>query len=484
LLTIGDGLVSQIPALVISTGAAMLVTRAASNDTLGTEVGRQVFLRARPMMMTGGILAALALVPGLPFLPFLLLGGAMGGVGLLVQSRHLEEKAEAQEKAGLALAAAGGGGRAKGALPASEKEKAKKIPPMSAVDLEIGFGLVPLVDAKQGGKLIERIGLVRGQLAEELGFVLPPVNVRDNMRLKNTEYCIRIRGVETVRGTVRPGFWMAICPPGGAKLEGFATVKEPAFGFDACWIPEDKKEQAETRGLTVVDCASVVTTHLAEIAKRHAADIVSRQDVSDMIDQLKESHPSVVQELIPNKFPIGGVHRVLQRLLRERVSVRDLSLVMECITDHVARTQDPGLLAEFCRKELGPHICLNYQAADGTLSALGLHPDAEALIKKSTRREANELGMLIMEPVQARALLDSLRTSLETARKNGHEPLVLCSPLVRPQFRYLIEHDFSGTAVLSFAEVPDSVSVNMVGMIQAPAVAPSKAEGILQEVQA
>ncbi len=474
LLTIGDGLVTQIPALIISTSAGMIVTRAASDRTLGMEVGSQLFMRAKPMMITGCLLGSTALLPGMPFVPFMLLGAVVGATGYGVMKSGLETKVKDQATQQKVVGAGKEGGK-QGLLTGGEK----KIPGISLVDLEIGFGLVQFVDNREGGKLIDRIAMVRGQLAEELGMILPPVNVRDNIKLKNTEYSIRIRGLEVARGFVRPGQWLAINPGNAPAMEGLLPVKEPAFGFDAYWLPSEKKDFAEGKGYTVVDCTSVITTHLAEMAKRAAADILTRQDVSNMIDQVKETAPSVVQELVPAKFPVGGIHRVLQRLLAERVSIRDLPLILESISDHIARTQDPVLLSEFCRKALGGHICLSYVGADGTMAGLSVHPNLETLVKKSVRREGNDAGMLIMDPSLAKAIVDIIKTTVQSARSQGLEPAILCSPIIRVHLRHLIEHELSSTPVISFAEVPDAVSVNMIGFVQAPAIQEAKA--ILQE---
>ncbi len=464
ILTVGDGLVAQVPALIISTAAGVLVTRAASNETMGAEISTQLFFKPKPLMLTGGILTAIAFVPGLPFLPFLALGGTIGGMGIAMKKNapEQEQEKESESKAGMGKLP---GGKAAGALPPAAS---KVVPSISPVDLEIGFGLVSLVDSKQGGKLIDRIGVVRGQLAEELGFVLPPVNVRDNIKLKNNEYCIRIRGLEIARDSVKPGFLMAINPGGEEKLEGCTAVTEPTFGFQAYWIPEEKRSLAESKGMTVVDAASVVTTHLTEEAKRHAADLISRQDVSDMIDRCKETHPSVVQELIPAKLSIGGVHRVLQGLLEERVSIRNLPLILETISDQAGRTQDTGLLVEFSRRELGGHICHSHLAQDGSLPAVGIHPDLQTILKKGTHREGSEVGSLILDPRVAQGIVESIRQAIEPLAGKGMEPVLLCSPVVRPQLRHLTRHKFRELAVISFAEVPDSIRVEMLGIVAAP----------------
>jgi flagellar biosynthesis protein FlhA len=479
ILTVGDGLVAQIPAIIISTAAGMLVTRAAAEENLASEVGKQLFLRPKQLMITGGVLATLALIPGLPFAPFMIMGTTLGGLGLkLRSSKTLLEQQEKERSLTTQSTALKGAGRkgleagkeagGKAAPAPSSATNLKSILTVSPMDLEIGFGLVPLVDKNQGGRLIERISNVRTQMAEELGIILPPVNVRDNVNLKNNEYLIKIRGLEVTRGFVKPGSLLAIDPGGEVKMEGFQPVREPAFGFVAYWIPESKKESCEAKGLTVVDCSSVITTHLASIVKRHAADLLTRQDVNDLIEQAKETHSAVVAELIPNKMSVGSVHRVLQGLLKEKVSIRDLPIILETLADNASRTQEVLLLVELCRRALGGLITKDYLMPDGTLKAIGLHPNLESFLKKSSHKEGSVIGSLTIDPAVAREILNELKVQIETARRGGIEPIILCSPGVRPYVRQLTMHEFKDTGVLSFAEVPDTIQVDVISMLPVP----------------
>ena len=478
ILTIGDGLVSQIPALIISTAAGIIVTRAASDDGLGEQLAKQLLVRPKQMMLTGVILGSITLVPGMPVIPFLLLGGALGGLGYSLQRKGVgAEKTDKKTADGKALPKGKGGapgavgagadaGQAKGVLPpGSDYSSVLAVSPM---DLEIGFGLIPLVDRQQGGRLIERISNVRMQMAEELGIVLPPVNVRDNVDLRNTEYLIKIRGLEVARDAVHPGSLMAIDPSGELRMEGFRAAREPAFGFVAYWIPESKRELAESRGFTVVDCASVVTTHLAAVVKRHAADILTRQDVSNMIDQVKQGNPAVVQELIPAKMNIGSIHRVLQGLLQERVSIRDMVVILETLADHASKTNETALLVELCRRSLGGHIAQGYVMPDGHMKAIGMHPKLEETIRQHSRKEGIAFGPLIMDPAVAQQVLKHVHDAVNEAKNNGMEPVLVCSPSIRPEVRQLIQHDLPDTAVLSFAEIPDNIPVDMLSLISLP----------------
>lgn len=470
LLTIGDGLVQQIPALIVSTAAGIMVTRAAASENLASEVTRQLFLRPRQLMTAGGILGLIAFVPGMPFIPFMALASTMGGLGYALRNRPVQTPEQESPESGE------GEGQSRRILDARHKPDAlpahaaglKSVLAVSPMDVEIGFGLVSLVDRNQGGKLIERIGNIRTQLVEELGLILPPVNVRDNVNLKNNDYDIKIRGLEAARGSVKPGSLLAIDPSGEVKLEGYLPVKEPAFGFQAFWIPEGKRDIAETKGLTLVDCTNVITTHLLTVAKSHAADILTRQDTSVLLDNLKESHPAVIQELIPNKMSIGGVHRVLQGLLKEKVSIRDMAIIVETLADNAPKTQDVALLVEQCRRALGAQITRNHLAPDGSLKSLGLHPDLETMIKKATHREGSSIGALTLHPFVIRDLLQKTGEAVQSARARGFEPVILCSPTVRPLMRQLVVHSLRDMGVLSFTEVPDSVQVEMLGLIPAP----------------
>lgn len=465
ILTVGDGLLSQIPALIISISAGMLVTRAATGQSMGEDLQKQLFLRPKPLLTTGGLLCAMGLVPGLPFLPFISIGLAMSGIGYVLRADP-ESEADAPATADRAVKGKALPGRdAKGLLPEREE---RAIPEVSAMDVEIGFGLVPMVDRGQGGKLLDRIATIRQQLAEELGFVLPPVNVHDNMRLRNNEYALRVRGLEVARGILQPGHWLAVDATGHAAFSAGMQVQEPTFGFKAWWVTAAQRELAEAKGLTVVDPTDVVTTHLTETARAQAADLLARQDVSEMIDRVKRKHESVVQELIPNRLSIGVVHRVLQNLLRERVSIRDLPLILETLSDHAGRTQDPALLSELCRRAMGAQIAGRHLEPGGKLPALALHPELETLLKESIHRENGDLGVLALPPDQNRALLDSVGRIVGAARKNNRQPVLVCLPTLRRHLRRLLEPQVRDLPVLSFAEIPDAIDIDILGLVSIP----------------
>ena len=465
ILTVGDGLLSQIPALIISISAGILVTRATTGESMGDDLKKQLFVSPKPLMTTGGLLCAMGLVPGMPFLPFVSMGLLMGGIGFAMRRSPETAKAEGGREEFVPKGKALPGRDAK-ALPEREE---RAIPDISAMDVEIGFGLVPMVDRGQGGKVLDRIATIRHQLAEELGFVLPPVNVHDNMRLRNNEYAIRVRGREVARGMLQPGSWLAVDATGKTPFATGIPVQEPTFGFKAWWITTAQRELAESKGLTVVDATDVLTTHVTETARTHAADLLVRQDVSDMIERVKRKHESVVQELIPGRLSMGVVHRVLQNLLRERVSIRDLPLILETLSDHAGRTQDPALLTELCRRALGAYLSSQYLEPGGKLPALALHPEVEALLKDSIHRENGDLGVLALAPEQNRAVLDGVGRVVAAARRNGRQPVLVCLPTLRRHLRRLLEPQVRDLPVLSFAEIPDTIDIDIIGLVSIPA---------------
>ncbi len=475
ILTIGDGLVSQIPALVISTGAGVLVTRAASDGDLGEDVRSQLFCRPRPLMLTGAMLSAAGLVPGLPFFPFILVGGVTAGMGYAVGAKQKREEAAETKtphiSAGKLAGAAAKLPPAAAAKPVEPTAKAyKEILSVAAMELKIGFGLVRLVDHQQGGNLIERIGNVRHQVAEELGIVVPPVNVQDDMSLGSNEYRVFVRGLEVARYTLVSGCLLAIDPSGENQFDGFRKTVDPSFGFSAWWVPEARRGVAEAKGLTLVDAASVVTTHLSTLVRQHAADLLGRQDVSDLVEQIKLRHKAVVEELIPNKLEVGSVHRVLQELLKEQVSIRDLPVILETLADNAAQTKDIGLLTELCRHALGGTITQPYLTPDGMLKAIGLHPDLEQLLRES----GSTIGAttsLRMDPERARIALDHIAAAVGSAREAGSEPVLIASPAVRRLAKQLAQCEMKSLPVLSLGEVPDWVNVDVINMIPAPGAA-------------
>src|SRR6478736_5785609 len=435
LLSIGDGLAAQIPALLISTATGIIVTRAATDaDTnLGTDVAKQVLRNPKPLFLTAIVLGPLAW-------------------GVRSKQRH-----EAEDVA-LAEAEA-----AQKALPAPPDAVTKSLS-LDTLELEIGYGLIPLVDESEGGELLKRVGLVRKQMATELGLVLQPIRIRDNVQLGSHEYAVRIKGSEVARGQLAAGCLLAM-NPGDAdpSLPGEPTV-EPAFGLPALWVAQSAREQAEAAGYTVVDHASIVITHLTETVRQHAAELISRQDTRTLLDHLKERFPAVVDELVPDVCSVGEVHRVLQLLLGEGVSVRDLVTILETLGDRGRLTKDPALLTEYCRQALARQLTQGAVDPFGTLPAVVLEPQLEAELGDAVI-QTSDGAYLGLDPGRAELIVRALRDEVEAAAASGHRAAVVCSPKVRRHLRALIAYAMPRTPVLSYNEILPSTHVDAVGTV-------------------
>jgi flagellar biosynthesis protein FlhA len=457
-LTIGDGLVSQMPALLISTAAGIIVTRAASGTDLGSEVTSQLLLNPRVMGTVAGILLGFAVLPGLPTVPFLMLAGTIGGIAYGMRGGG---EADAAKKA-----AAGGGADAGKAGEVSDVPAKAALPsPLDVLELEVGYELVPLVDGKQGGELIERIRALRTQLGQELGIAIPPVHIRDNLQLKPGEYAVLLKGVEIARAETRVGYVLAINP--GAADPSFPGIpcREPAFGLEALWVPTVDRERAQISGYTVVDVATVVVTHLTELIRRHAADLLGRQDVQVLLDALAKTHPKPVEELVPQLLTVGGVQKVLQNLLRENVSVRDLLTVVEALADHAPQSKDPNVLTEHVRQALSRSIVQRYIGPDRVLHVMTLAPTLERAIGDAVHR-TEEGATLALEPGLAQRLLAKLAEVAEPFALQGRQPVLLCSTGIRGHLRRFLERFLPSLVLLAPAEIPTTVRLQSLGVVR------------------
>jgi flagellar biosynthesis protein FlhA len=457
LLTIGDGLCAQIPALLISVATGILVTRSASDGDLGSDVAGQILGQRKAPLVAGTVIMAFGLVPALPTVPFLVIGGMFFAVGwTLRKAPNRAQREEAAKAAQPALPAAG-----EAAAPRDAALDALTLDPL---ELAIGFGLVPMVDQQAGGTLLQRVGTIRRQIASELGMVIPSVRIRDDVGLDSHEYVMRVRGTEVARGGVMPGHHLAM-DPGDAmgQLPGIPTT-EPAFGLPAVWIPESGRAEAEALGWTVVDPESVVVTHLTESIRANAADLLTRQETRQLLDQLKEVNQAVVDEVVPDVLSVGEIQRVLQALLREGVSVRDLGAVVEAIGDKARLTRDVAMLAEYARQALGRTIVAPYLDAETTLRAIALDPALEQEIAESLVQTADG-EFLAMDPGRAHALVDSSAEVVEQALARGGRPVLLCSARVRRHLRRLCEQRLPQLAVCSYNEIAPGVSVETIGVL-------------------
>jgi flagellar biosynthesis protein FlhA len=448
LMTVGDGLVSQIPAILISTATGLIVTRAASDSNLGTDVARQVLSNPRALFMVAGLLGTLGLIPGLPTLPFLTIAAVLGGVGYLVR-RHQMGLAEAAANLPVPLAPS---------TESSEPENVRKFLKVDPIELEIGYALITLTDVERGGTLLGRVTLIRRQMALDLGIILPTIRIRDSAQLAPNQYALKLRGVQVATGEVRPNRLMAMNPGMvDQEIPGIPAV-EPAFGLPAIWISPEEQEQAEVLGYTVVDPASVIITHLSETIRALAPNILSRQDVQSLLDHVKEENPVLVQELVPDLLTFGDIQRVLQNLLRERVSVRDLVTILEAIADQARVTKDPELLAEHARQALGRQITSQYLDENRRLAVITLAPSWQQELARNVVQ--TERGPTVhLEPNLAQQLIQLLHESMERLAGSGHQPVLLCPARIRLPLRRFTELSLPSLVVVSFSEIVPNLEV-------------------------
>ena len=452
-LTIGDGLVSQLPGLFVSTAAGIIVTRSASEADLGSQVARQLLSSRRVVTITAAFLTAFALTPGLPFLPFIILAAAVGSL------RFLPPAAQAKaEKAPEALTA--------GRKP---MEQIESLLPLDLMEVEVGYELVPLVDAsgpaaEAGSPLVERIRSLRRQLALDMGFVVPAIHIRDNLQRKPGEYGILLKGSEIAKGSVQVGSYLAINPGTVQTAIPGTPTREPAFGLDAVWIAAADRERAQLAGYSVVDPATVVVTHLSEIIRSHAHELLGRQEVQGLLDTLARTQPKAVEELVPQQLSVGQVQKVLQNLLREGVSIRDMLTIVEMLADHAPRTKDTDELTEYTRHALARTIARRFLTQEGNLPLVTLEPQTERVALQAVQQSPNG-GFLALEPIVAQRLVGRIGSWTERFVAKGQQPVLLCSGALRPYLRRLLERYLPNVAVLSAAEIPPEVRVQSLGMV-------------------
>ncbi|HEX5308122.1 MAG TPA: flagellar biosynthesis protein FlhA [Solirubrobacteraceae bacterium] len=476
LLTIGDGLAAQIPALLISVATGIIVTRAASDRDLGSDIAGQILRQRKAPLVAAVTVGLFALVPGLPKLPFLVIAALLGAVGWAVRDGvpgERESKGDTRAAAPVVPAAAS---------PSGEPIEGVGVDPL---ELAIGFGLVPLVDAgsaaappapgapagrpaaaKPTGSLLRRISMVRRQIAGDLGIVVPAVRIHDELGMESHEYVLKVRGSEVARGRIMPGHLLAMDPgDAGGQLQGIPT-KEPAFGLPAMWVHESARAEAEALGYTVVDPESMIVTHLTETIRAHASELLTRQDVRALLDRLKDSNAAVVEEVVPDVLTLGEIQRVLQTLLAEGVPVRDLGAIVEAIGDKARITRDTGLLAEYARQALGRAITAPHLDEGLRLQAITLDPAIEQEVSTSIT-QTTDGEYLAMEPTRAQAILTALRSQVEHASGIGARPVLLCSARVRRHLRRLVAQGQPHLPVCSYNEVAPGIDVQTVGVITA-----------------
>ena len=456
ILTIGDGLVSQVPALIISTASGIIVSRAASESTFGRELAFQFLSQPKAFAIASGMLLVMGIIPGLPTIPFLLMSGISGVIAYI--NRHgpvmvMEQIPEEIEQEA-------------GEEPEEDLGQLMEIDPM---ELEISHTLIPLVNVEEDGTLLDRIKLTRRQCALELGFIVPPIRIRDNIQLQPGEYDILIRGARVARGQIMPGRLLAMNPGTAVRpIEGIET-REPVFGLTAYWIDTAQKEEAELSGYTVVDPETVMVTHLTEIIKNHAHELFGRQELRNILDNVKETHPFIVEELTPNILTMGVVHKVCTNLLREQVSIRDMVRILEVLTDVGSQTKDADTLTEYGRNALSRILVKPLVGADQTLKVLTLDPLLDEIITDALTSNVDETSgtvssSLALDGATAQSIINATAVAINSAIIDT-QPVILCSSLIRRHFRRLTEQSLPSIFVLSYNEIPPNVEVQQVGTV-------------------
>ncbi len=455
LLTIGDGLVAQIPSLLLSTASAIVVTRVrGSEENVGQQVGAQLFNDPKALVITATIMGLLGIIPGMPNLVFILLALTLLGSAYLIHQRQTKEQEEILQDAAQAPQHAS----------AEIKELGwDDVMPIDAIGLEVGYRLIPLVDKNQGGQLMTRIKGVRKKLSQELGFLIPSVHIRDNLDLSPTSYRISLRGVTVGEAEIRPNLEMAINPGQVfGSIQGEAT-QDPAFGLDAIWIDPNQKDQAQTLGYTVVDPGTVIATHLSHILQSNAHDLFGYEETQHILDNLAKSAPKLVEDLSPKTLALGVIVKVLQNLLRENVSIRDIRTIAGTLADYGAKSQDPDILTSAVRAALGRSIIHEINGVENELPVITLEPELEQLLLKSLQT-AGENGAGI-EPGLAEQMHNSLEESAQKMEMEGQVPVLLVSSFVRPWLARFVRHSISGLHVLAYTEIPEDRQIKVVSTV-------------------
>ncbi|HDK7174769.1 TPA: flagellar biosynthesis protein FlhA [Clostridium botulinum] len=452
-LTIGDGLVGQIPALLISTASGILVTRSGSDENLGTVLSKQLTGFPKVLAIASVVLLFLAMIPGLPHLAFLILAIANAVAAYLLFKEAKEQVIIQEEAQQMEITE----------IESKEPENVMNLVSVEPMEVEIGYGLIPLADESSGGDLLQRITSVRRQCAIEMGVVVQPIRIRDNLQLKTNEYIIKIRGTTITKGELMPNMLLCMDPTGDVEIPGIKGI-EPAFGLPAVWINKDQREEAELKGLTVVDPTTVMVTHLTEIIKNHSYELLGRQEVKLILDSMKEKYSAVTEELIPDLMTIGEIQKVLQNLLKERVSIKDMVTILESLADNSRNTKDIEVLTEYVRFSLARSICNPLIDENGALTVITLDPSIEQTINNNIQKSMQG-SFPALDPDTTSSILNGLKQKLDEVYFYNNQAVVLVSPNIRPAFRRLIEMVFPAVNVLSLNEVPNDVEIRTEGVV-------------------
>ena len=451
LLTVGDGLVSQIPALTISTAAGIVVSRAASEETMGKDFAKQFFNYPKAIYISALTIFFFGLIPGMPHIPFILISILIGGSVYLLGGR--KEGSKIKEIEG------------KNKEPVEEgPEPVEHLLIVDTLELEVGYGLISLVDREQGGKFLDRVRSIRRQFALEMGMVIPPIHIRDNLQLNSSEYQILLKGVKIAGAELMMNHYLAMDPGDiTRKIEGVETM-EPAFNIPAVWIPEERKEEAKLSGYTVVDDATIMATHLTEVLRKHASELLGRQEVQNLLDNLSRSYPKAVEELAPNLLSLGIVQKVMQNLIRERISIRDLLTIVETLADYAVLTKDPDLLTEYVRNKLSRSIISPYIGEDGFLKLITMDPGVEDLLLQGIQK-AEHGSYLSIDPKIADSIIASIKQEAEKAMSKNIQPILLTSPVIRRHLKKMVEYFIPSLMVLSQSELLSDIGFKSIGKV-------------------
>ncbi len=453
-LTIGDGLVSQVPALLISVASGILVTRSDSDNSFGSEVTKELFGVDKVLFIASVVLFSMGLIPAFPLIPFVLVAIMMGSVGYLVME---DDRAEVQIEAQ----------QAEAQVASMEKEAETDVVTMFQVEpisVEIGYGLIPIVDEGSSGNLPSHITSIRGQFAKELGIIISPIRIRDNLQLGPNEYVINIKGNQIASGELYIDRYLVIDPgTQDFQIEGISTT-EPAFGLDAMWIEERQKELIELKGYTVIEPVVVLVTHLKEVIKRHSHELLGRQEVKELLEIVKEDHDVVVDELIPDIMSLGEVQKVLQALLKEGVPIYDMVTILESLADNAIATDDIEVLTEYVRQKLGRTIAKNYVDSNNNISVMTIDQQLEEMIYQNIQKTTSG-SIPILKPDLVTAIFDNINNLNDQLLSQGIRAVILASPKIRLAFKNLISHNFPDIAVISLTEIPNDIEITAVGVI-------------------
>lgn len=453
-LTIGDGLVSQLPALLISTASGILVTRSGNNDNFGKEVSSQLTAFPVVIAIAALVLFILGVIPGMPTITFFILGiGAGFGAYLLYEDEKAQTKKEIEIK--------------EQEIVETEKREPENVMDLISVEpleVEIGYGLIPMADESTGGDLLQRIASVRRQCAIEMGIVVQPIRIRDNLQIKNNEYVIKIRGTIIARAEIMPSMLLCMNPSGEEITIGGIRTIEPTFGIEALWINKDQREEAEIKGFTVVDPTTVMVTHLTETIKGHCFELLGRQETKLILDAVKEKYPTVVEELVPELMTIGEIQKVLQGLLKEKVSIKDMVTILESLADNSRNTKDTEILIEYVRFSLSRSICNSIIDDENRIIAVTISPDLERIIGSNIQKSMQG-SFPAINPDITTAIFNSIKSMLESTHFPTNIPVIIVSPKIRAAFRKLIEMVFPNVMVLSLNEIPNDIQIRTEGVV-------------------